>query len=79
MTPTDRRRFLQAASLVPLAAGVSHAADAPKPAKKIPFRLGMVTYNVAAEWTLPVLLQVCKTVGISPVELRTMMLSDWPT
>ena len=71
MTPTDRRRFLQAASMVPLAAGVSNAADKAKPAKKIPFRLGMVTYNVAAEWTLPVLLQVCKTVGISPVELRT--------
>jgi sugar phosphate isomerase/epimerase len=69
--PTDRRRFLRAASLLPVAAGVASAADAPSAVKKIPFRLGLVTYNVAAAWTLPVLLKVCKAVGISPVELRT--------
>ena len=72
MTPSpDRRRFLGTAALAPLIAGVTRAADAPNSVKKIPFRLGLVTYNVAASWTLPVLLKVCKEVGISPVELRT--------
>jgi sugar phosphate isomerase/epimerase len=31
----------------------------------------MVTYNVAATWTVPTILKVCKATGISPVELRT--------
>jgi len=35
------------------------------------FTLGLVTYNVAANWDLPTLLSVCKNVGISPIELRT--------
>ncbi len=35
------------------------------------FKLGLVTYNVAAEWDLPTVLSVCTTVGISVVELRT--------
>lgn len=36
-----------------------------------PFRLGIVTYNIAAQWDLPTILKICKNVGISPVELRT--------
>jgi sugar phosphate isomerase/epimerase len=35
------------------------------------FRLGIVTYNIAANWDLPTLLRVCRNVGLSPVELRT--------
>src|SRR5207244_12584606 len=35
------------------------------------FRLGIVTYNIAANWDLPTILKVCKSVGLSPVELRT--------
>jgi sugar phosphate isomerase/epimerase len=35
------------------------------------FRLGIVTYNIAANWDLPTILRICKAVGLSPVELRT--------
>ena len=35
------------------------------------YRLGIVTYNIAATWDLPTLLRICRAVGLSPVELRT--------
>lgn len=35
------------------------------------FRLGIVTYNIAAQWDLTALLRICRAVGLSPVELRT--------
>lgn len=67
MHTLSRRRFLQAAGAVAAGTVVARAADeAP-----LKFRLGLVTYNVAAKWDLPTLLKVCKAVGISPVELRT--------
>jgi len=67
-----RRHFLQtgafaAATLATPAA----AADTIKGAKTPQFRLGLVTYNLAASWDLATLLRVCKNAGISPVELRT--------
>lgn len=37
----------------------------------VPFRLGIVTYNIAANWDIPTILRVCRNVGLSPVELRT--------
>jgi sugar phosphate isomerase/epimerase len=46
----------------PQAAG---SAAAPK------FRLGIVTYMIAADWDVPTILRVCRSVGISDVELRT--------
>lgn len=69
-----RRRFLQTGALA--VAGVSAsptlaAAPSRKSEKAAPFRLGLVTYNLAAAWDLPTLLRVCKNAGISPVELRT--------
>jgi sugar phosphate isomerase/epimerase len=75
MPSSTRRGFLQAASV--LAAGslpARLAADRPatgKTAKPLPFRLGIVTYNIAAAWDVPTILTVCKNVGLSPVELRT--------
>jgi sugar phosphate isomerase/epimerase len=73
MTPVNRRQFLQAGALG--AAGLTVpavTATQDKPTAKGPaFRLGLVTYNVAAKWDLDTLLKVCKAVGISPVELRT--------
>jgi sugar phosphate isomerase/epimerase len=39
--------------------------------KAPPFRLGMVTYNVAAKWDLATILKVCKATGIAAVECRT--------
>jgi sugar phosphate isomerase/epimerase len=72
MSSFDRRHFLGASLLGAGAlAAKSTAAPAAGSTSKLRFRLGLVTYNVAAKWDLPTLLRVCKTVGISPVELRT--------
>jgi sugar phosphate isomerase/epimerase len=69
MTPT-RRQFLAASAACGIASQVH--ADSPKPDAKLPpFKLGMVTYNVAAQWDLPTILKVCKAVGIAAVECRT--------
>jgi sugar phosphate isomerase/epimerase len=69
MTAT-RRQFLAASAGITLAA--STHADAPKlESKPLHFKLGMVTYNVAAQWDLPTILKVCKSVGIAAVECRT--------
>src|SRR5437016_989230 len=68
----NRRRFLRATGA--LSAGLAtaatpvQAATSNSPAK---FRLGIVTYNIAAAWDVPTILKVCKAVGLSPVELRT--------
>jgi sugar phosphate isomerase/epimerase len=35
------------------------------------FKLGLVTYNVPANWDLPTILKTCQTVGIAAVECRT--------
>jgi hypothetical protein len=72
MGSLNRRRFLHAAGVAAAAgcAGDTHAsgrADA-KPRK---YRLGIVTYNIAATWDLPTILRMCRSVGLSPVELRT--------
>lgn len=68
-----RRHFLQASSLAAAALAAPARANQKLAAKaKNPkFRLGLVTYNLAASWDLPTLLRVCKNAGISPVELRT--------
>jgi sugar phosphate isomerase/epimerase len=71
--PPTRRQFL-AASAATAACGFAMPAraESPKPESKLPpFRLGMVTYNVAAQWDLPTILKVCKNVGIAAVECRT--------
>lgn len=69
MTPT-RRQFFAASTALGVAA--STRGDAPKSdARPLQFKLGMVTYNVAAQWDLPTILKVCKAVGIAAVECRT--------
>src|SRR3954469_24781847 len=66
----DRRTLLAAsAGLGMLTQTGSAVAREPAPAAK--FQLGIVTYNVAAEWDVPTILKVCKDVGLSTVELRT--------
>lgn len=65
MNALSRRSFL-AAGAAALAAPHLHAAK--QPAK---FKLGLVTYNVPANWDLPTILKVCKEVGIAAVECRT--------
>jgi len=74
MSACTRRRFLQGAGVV-AAAGITHPAAEAAPVKTADtarkFRLGIVTYNIAAKWTVPEILKVCKNVGLAPVELRT--------
>lgn len=67
-TDLSRRAFLAAAAAAPLAVpAAARAAD--RPAAK--FKLGLVTYNVAAGWDLPTILTTCQKVGIAAVECRT--------
>jgi len=71
MTPT-RRQFLASAAAATAAGVPGPAAAGPKSeSAPTPFKLGMVTYNVAAQWDLPTILKVCKAVGIAAVECRT--------
>jgi sugar phosphate isomerase/epimerase len=67
MQPLSRRAFLAAtaAGLLPARSPLS-AADPP-----LKYKLGLVTYNVAATWDLPTVLKVCKEVGVAAVECRT--------
>jgi sugar phosphate isomerase/epimerase len=69
----QRRQFLQTGVLAAGAAAATTVSAAPtvKSDKAPKFRLGLVTYNLAATWDLGALLRVCKSAGISPVELRT--------
>ncbi len=74
MTIRQRRTFLRtggALALAGLTATSASPASAEEKRQPPKFRLGMVTYNIAAKWDVPAILRVCKAVGISPVELRT--------
>src|SRR5205807_4666843 len=74
MAIISRRGFLSTAGTATaagVAAGTVSAAQ-PQPAKSaLKFRLGIVTYNIAAAWDVPTILKVCRAVGLSAVELRT--------
>jgi len=73
MSAVTRRRFLQSAgALAAVGAATAPAAAQDAGAKpSLRYRLGLVTYNMAAQWDVPTLLKVCQSVGLSPVELRT--------
>jgi sugar phosphate isomerase/epimerase len=75
MSGVNRRHFLQAAGAASVAGLVSgtHSPPLARAADQPPvlYRLGIVTYNIAANWDLPTILNVCKNVGLSPVEFRT--------
>jgi sugar phosphate isomerase/epimerase len=69
----NRREFLAASgTLAALPAARQNAPSLLSRSQEGPkFKLGTVTYNVAAAWDLATLLQVCKTTGFAAVELRT--------
>src|SRR4051812_48757185 len=73
MSAVTRRRFLQASALTTATVAARPAAAAAKAESPSgpKFRLGIVTYNIAANWDVPTILKICKAVGLSPVELRT--------
>jgi sugar phosphate isomerase/epimerase len=52
----------------PVAAANGPAALARAPLR---YRLGIVTYNIAAAWDIPTILRVCRNVGLAAVEFRT--------
>ena len=75
MAKLSRRGFVSATGALAAAAlspatspGTAHAAAPDAPLK---FRLGIVTYMIAADWDVPTILRVLKNVGITDVELRT--------
>src|SRR5580692_7038031 len=67
MQALSRRSFLAAGAAV--VAGSAIPVRAAEEVAK--FKLGLVTYNVPANWDLPTILKVCKEVGIAAVECRT--------
>ena len=77
MTP-KRRDFLRTLSLAAVTASTvpgthfpSVAAEPAGPSRRSPFRLGLVTYNLAKDWDVPTLLKNCSATGFEGVELRT--------
>lgn len=77
MTP-KRRDFLRTLSLAAVTASTvpgthfpSVAAEPAGPGRRSPFRLGLVTYNLAKDWDVPTLLRNCSATGFEGVELRT--------
>jgi len=73
MPLSNRRQFLVASGVAGAALAAQGADAGPRePDKTAPrFRLGIVTYNIAAGWDVPTLLRICRAVGIAAVELRT--------
>jgi sugar phosphate isomerase/epimerase len=69
MTTFNRRQLLAGLGAATLVGVKPRAEAAPPSAAK--FKLGMVTYNIAAAWDLATLLEVCKEVGLAAVEFRT--------
>jgi sugar phosphate isomerase/epimerase len=70
MTSLPRRHFLAGAGAL-AATNLTPASAAQSPAAPLRYRLGLVTYNIAATWDIPTLLRICRSVGLGPVELRT--------
>jgi sugar phosphate isomerase/epimerase len=64
-----RRRFLQAAAGTAFAVGAAPAAETSGSTRK--FRLGIVTYNIAANWDMATLLKILRQTEIPVVEFRT--------
>lgn len=67
-----RRDFLAAGSaglLFPTLAQASHCVGATNTPPQ--FKLGIVTYNIAAEWDVPTILKALKDSGLAAAELRT--------
>jgi len=74
MSTLSRRKFFHSAGgsfAAGLNAGHSPADPRQGPDSDRLFRLGIVTYNIAASWDIATILKVCKSVSLSPVELRT--------
>jgi sugar phosphate isomerase/epimerase len=67
----SRRQFLAASAAACAVSAPLRGEDGKAGTKQPSFKLGMVTYNTAAQWDLPTLLKVSKATGIAAVECRT--------
>ncbi len=71
----NRRTFLAAASASVMALTARGEAQQSSPVlakpEGIPFSLGTVTYNIAAEWDLDTILKILPKTGLTHVEFRT--------
>ena len=78
MNEVSRRGFLAGAGAVAGAGLLGASAEATPPANSqaaaqpavgepgaLKYRLGIVTYNIAATWDLPTLLRICRAVGLA--------------
>src|SRR5205085_9209282 len=71
MSPVTRRRFLGAAAALGAVPAVNQGADAPRSPGPLKFQLGIVTYNIAANWDLPTVLKILPQTKVPVVEFRT--------
>jgi sugar phosphate isomerase/epimerase len=75
MSHWSRRGFLAGTGATAAAGMLAGQAAAGQPATgaapALKYRLGIVTYNIAANWDVPTILRVCRAVGLAAVELRT--------
>lgn len=72
MLPINRRDFVAGTAFIAGTAAFAQAGPQQIPAPPpLRYRLGIVTYNIAAAWDVPTILRVCRAVGLSAVELRT--------
>jgi sugar phosphate isomerase/epimerase len=75
----NRRNFLKAAALgvgglnlyAAAALGAENAGPSANFARKSKMHLGVVTYNLAAEWDIATIIKNCEATGFEGVELRT--------
>jgi sugar phosphate isomerase/epimerase len=70
-----RRRFFKNGAMVFAATGASDldawSWPSPESASAPPFKLGLVTYEVAKDWDIATIIKNCEEVGFEGVELRT--------
>jgi sugar phosphate isomerase/epimerase len=74
MNEVTRRRFLTgsgATAAAGLLAGEANAGQPTPAGTALKYRLGIVTYNIAANWDISTILRICRAVGLAAVELRT--------
>jgi sugar phosphate isomerase/epimerase len=72
MSDLSRRSFLAAGAGLAATAALGRTQE-PSAAAKSPvkFQVGLISYNVAANWDLPTVLRICKAAGIPAFEART--------
>ena len=71
MSNCTRRGFLATTGVAAGAMAAGEAVAGQRQPAGPRFRLGIVTYNIAAAWDVPTILRICRAVGLSAVELRT--------